>query len=158
MLLKGSIQLRMPATQLQQSAIGMTWGKHALSQEEVTLSPNDISAVAPLVEHAALLTIAIEVDSVIKERFGNHTTYEPRLNQTAWFFRSLRNAYSHEPLDPKWVWNSKCCPDILEIPNLLTLPIKELHERSVLREHYHGPAGMFRLVEHVEFLVANPPG
>lgn len=135
--------------------VGMTYGLHALSKEELTLSLNDRQDGGAALEHTATFTLALAVTQALRDVFVKPREHaEADVRAAFEIARLLRNAYAHQPFRPTWSIDPDCVGKVYEVADVIHVDTGNLQGRPVRWQDYGGKLALLRLCERVRDRIA----
>lgn len=127
-----------------------TYGRHCMTQEELTLSYDDATLASAILHHSATLSLSVHIVSAYKQAVGDTRSSSDSVKRSAFeIARLIRNAYSHQPADPHWSIDSACQNHQYEVPGIVRLDTTGLQGKRFEWQDYGGPIALYRLSEFV---------
>jgi hypothetical protein len=136
---------------------GMTYGKYALGEDELQLSPQEAATASRGLEHCATLILAIAVDTALENCFGKDRfkSQDSQVSTASYIGRILRNAFAHDPFFPRWKLQNPCYRCAFEIRGVISLDTTSLDDRAVEWEDYGGPLALLRFLRYCRDLISD---
>lgn len=139
-----------PSTRL----IGMTYGKFALSKDELALSREDIELANSTLRHCTTFLLAVTVETALGKVFGKPLkSADANVVTAARIAKVLRNAFAHDPFYPSWKFQDKGNIGHFEIPGVISVNTMDLEGKPVIWEDYEGQIALLNFVEHCKSLI-----
>lgn len=127
-----------------------THGKHSVKYDEIALRPDQADYAAHFLHRSATFLMAVAMKDAIGATVNDpKISPDPDVRSAYQIARMIRNAFAHAPLSPTWRIDKDCCDRVFEIPDIITLNTKDLHETPFDWRHYGGPLALFRLCRFV---------
>lgn len=101
--------------------------------------------------------LAVSLDTALGKGFGD--SWRKKQNEDTDYFtfvRCLRNAFAHNPYNPKWELRDPGYRRLLSLEDDWGVDLTHCHEKSVEPQQYRYASGLLRLVERgIDMLDAN---
>lgn len=136
--------------------VGMTYGKFALSKDDLALSQQDIELANSTLRHCATYLLAVTVETALAKVFGKPLdSIDRNVSIAATIAKILRDSFAHDPFYPRW--DSRMKKKYIghfEIPGVISINTTDLPGKPVIWEDYEGPIALLKFVEHCKGLIS----
>jgi hypothetical protein len=130
------------------------YGKHALSRDELALSMTDATLAADVLQRSTTLTLAVHIKSAFTQVIGPRERLDDPAHRAAFeIARLIRNAYTHQPMDPHWSIDPPCRDQEYIVPAVIRFDTTGLDGKRFEWQDYGGPIALYRLSEYVRLQV-----
>jgi hypothetical protein len=129
----------------------LAWGQHFMTGEELNLSRDQELFAATIGEHAATYLCALQIDSVLEDKFGPSRltqTTQQTIRTPSVIARCIRNAFAHSPLNPIWLVRPQERGSFI-IQDVIQLNTEHLNGRKLKFSDFGGPLAMLKFLRHV---------
>jgi hypothetical protein len=134
---------------------GWSYGKHFMSRQEMTLSGEDAILASSVLHHSATLGLAVQIVAAIKAILPDVRESGSEVQRSAFeIARLIRNAFTHQPLEPRWSIDPDCVDVTFDVPNVIHLETSGLQGKPFIWQDYGGPISLYRLSEFARVMIA----
>ncbi len=135
-----------------------SWGKHTMHAQSLHLSKEEEIIALAALEHCTIYTLVTQIDTTLQKFFNGRNIdrfkhQNTNISSAAWISRLIRNAFTHNPLNPIWITYNECETKKYTVDDIIFLDTTELNGKKVKREDYGGPLALIRLSEYVRNMV-----
>ncbi len=124
------------------------FGDRTVTKATLHLTPNEEERAASALEHSATYLLAVQVDKVLSEAVSDRFKHrDDNIRAASWIARLIRNAFTHNPLDPVWLIYPECDNKSYRVGNIAALDTQSLDGKRLRRMHYGGPLALLKLSE-----------
>ena len=117
-----------------------TYQKHTVNNKDLNISINEENKASILFEHSSLYLMANQLDSILEIKFNDRFNHaDNSIKNLSIITRVIRNAFAHNPFNPKWLFRKKFKNKLFKIENIIELNTNELENKPVKRKDYGGP-------------------
>ena len=104
-----------------------THGKHQVSNEEICLTPEQADYAAYGLYQSSTFMIAVQVFKAIRHAVENPKIHTDENIKSAYqISRMIRNAFTHQPLNPIWSIDKDCQNCLFVVEGVITLDTTSL--------------------------------
>ena len=99
-------------------------GSHSVTNEEFSLNKKQEEFASSALLHCTRYIMIVQIDTALEMCIENRFEHiDNQVKSTAWIARLIRNAFSHDPFNPKWLIDRKCRNNTYEIENIIKMPM-----------------------------------
>lgn len=134
------------ANKIQTLDVPVEWafGKHKVSYRDFGLRKDQADYAAALMEMTATFAISSAILNAVCALIRNYKTHENQDVVSAYqISRTIRNAFAHNMIRPKWSIDPPCQNKIFEIKDVIRLDTSQLQNAYLDWRHYGGPLAIF---------------
>lgn len=129
-----------------------THGKHTVRYDEIALRPDQAEVAAQHLQRSATFLMATTIRGAILAAVGDaKNDADPNIRDAYQIARMIRNAFTHDPVNPIWSIDADCRDRVLEVANIVRLDTREINGTALKWTDYGGPLAILRLSQFVRF-------
>ncbi|HLY25398.1 MAG TPA: hypothetical protein VKQ72_03600 [Aggregatilineales bacterium] len=127
-----------------------SWGEHSVSQAELRLTREQEDYGFAILEHCSTYLCAIQIHTTLDSLRGDNKFPEQEREDSFQIARQIRNAFAHDPFNPRWDIKPQFNNKKYEIPGIIFLDTTGLDGKAVNRRDYGGPLAILRFIEYTQ--------
>ncbi len=127
------------------------YGRHTVGRSELELTKKQQEYMPTILQYIATYILATQMDTALEKLLGTDRFKDQNesIRNAAIIVRMLRNSFTHNPFDPKWLIEQKHRNRELDVNNIITFNTNGLNGTSITRDHYGGPLCLLQLSQYL---------
>jgi hypothetical protein len=126
-------------------------GNHTVKGEEIELTYEECEIAASYLYKSAIFLMSNQIRNALIDLFPNPKNHtDENIRNSYQISRTIRNAFSHNPLYPIWSIDKDCSNKVYEVNSIIRFDTTNLNGKKFEWQHYGGPLAIYKLSNYVK--------